>query len=566
MRIRRRCRIFKVFAAAVSFLAPAFCAFAQSNAVLRVNMITLPGRKVLPPFKDELRVGPRPQEILFHFGAGPNPDHTPLRIRCRLDGFEDVWHEGGGEMYFIVRFYNAAGDSIHQVKYIVRGASPGWTGSLESSPFLHRKENLVAPPNAARLMIVLSSAGPPATIGVYVVQGLVISKGAPDSARRESIRACPIGRTNCGPSKTLKDWERDGTRPTMAKVVEAGKDRAEAFAIIDEDPNGHAEWHNEKSAGPEVSAGDQISLEWDEMFSIGVSDFRLMPYHQLLSGAYRFRLSEVGVFGLPIGPEAVVALRISQPYWKTAGFWAGVSSALGILFVVSFRYFNWRQMQRAMEKLQQQHALQQERLRIAQDIHDDLGARITQISIVSGMAGKDLASSEKARAEFDRISTMSRDLVLALYETVWAVNPDNDHVEAVGTYLCQRINELCAQAGVRCRLHVSLLPRDVEVSSRARHNLIMAANEAAHNAIKHAGASLLTVKVSYENDLLTVMISDDGTGFDAQTAPRGYGLANMQRRMHEIRGTCQIRSQAGSGTSVELSFRPSRNIPPGRKR
>lgn len=529
---------------------------AASNDVLQINRITIPGKQIEPPFDKELNLGPFPAETVFYFGPTEKPEHTPLRTRCQLEGFEERWHEGGGEMYLIVRFYNESGDNIDQVKYTVRGTSPGWTGSFSTSPLTHRREAITVPTNSARVMVVLSSAGPPATIGVYVIQGLTISKRGTNLADAESIVMSPLS----GPLDGNRDnaparWERDGTRPTMAKVVEVGEDRTRAFAIVDDDPRGHAEWHNDKAFAPRVSANDRLVIEWNEMFSMGVSDFRVQGYQQLRSGSYRFRLSELSVFGLPVGPEVTVALRIPPPYWRTPWFWSAVAAFLTIFLVLTFRYFSWRRMQRAMASLQQQHALQQERLRIAQDIHDDLGARITQISIVSGMAQKDSSASDKARTEFDRISTMSRDLVSALYETVWAVNPENDNVEAVGSFLCQRINELCVQAGLRCRLNVSSLPRDVEISSRARHNLMMAANEAVHNVIKHANATLVTVKINFEDSLLSIVISDDGRGFRTESPPSsGYGLTNMQRRMREIGGTCEINSGNGTGTSIHLAL------------
>jgi len=87
--------------------------------------------------------------------------------------------------------------------------------------------------------------------------------------------------------------------------------------------------------------------------------------------------------------------------------------------------------------------LEQERLRIAHDIHDDLGARVTQISLLSAMSQENTSFPEKARADFDKVSKMSRELVSALYETVWAVNPENDNLEALGNYVCQMVNN-CA--------------------------------------------------------------------------------------------------------------------------
>ncbi|HEU5124513.1 MAG TPA: sensor histidine kinase [Verrucomicrobiae bacterium] len=537
---------------------------ATSNAVLQVRDITAAGKRIEPPFNKEVNLGPFPEDTVFYFGPVDKPEHSPLRIRCQLEGYEETWHEGGGEMYLIVRFYNASGDNIDQVKYTVRGTSPGWTGDVRTSPLTHRRETVIVPTNSARVMLVLSSAGPPATIGAYVVQGLTISKRGTNSTELESTLMPPLSVLPHDGSvdEVPAGWERDGIRPTMAKLTEVGEDRTLAFAIIDDDPLGHAEWHNDKSLAPKVAANDRLVIEWNEMFSMGVSDFRVQTYQELRAGLYHFRLSELSVFGMPVGPEVTIGLRVPPPYWRTPWFWSVVVASLALCFVLAFRYFSWRRMQLAMAKLQQQNALEQERLRIAQDIHDDLGARVTQISIVSGMAQKDPSVSGKARVEFDRIATMSRDLVSALYETVWAVNPAKDNVEAVGSHLCQRINELCIQAGLRCRLNVSSLPQDVEISSRARHNLSMAANEAVHNVIKHARATLVTVRIIFEDGRLSVVISDDGCGFQMESATsKGYGLTNIQRRLDEIGGACQIESKVGAGTSIslQLGFKSSSN-------
>src|SRR5262249_4433540 len=149
--------------------------------------------------------------------------------------------------------------------------------------------------------------------------------------------------------------------------------------------------------------------------------------------------------------------------------------------VGSSRYAAWYRMRREVAHLRQQGALEQERLRIAQDIHDDLGARVTQIALLSGMAQDNPALPEPARAEFNQVSRLTRDLISALYETVWAVNPENDNLDALGNFLCQVLNDLCNQARLRCRLEVTDLPRNIQVSSQTRHNIMMAVKEAVHN-------------------------------------------------------------------------------------
>src|SRR5258707_4043293 len=115
-------------------------------------------------------------------------------------------------------------------------------------------------------------------------------------------------------------------------------------------------------------------------------------------------------------------------------------------------------MRAEMAGLKQQQALDLDRLRIAQDIHDDLGAQVTQISLLSALAQGNASFPTEAREGFDRISCLCRELVSALYETVWAVNPENDNLDALGNYLCQKMQELCQPAQIRYRVDVSSLP------------------------------------------------------------------------------------------------------------
>lgn len=503
---------------------------------------------------EELNLGTFPRNIVFNVGGLSNAGPNVMRLRTKLEPLDKEWQDGGGEMFVTIRFYNAAGDLVDQKAFEAHGQSAGWNGSLANSTFTHRRETFSAPLDASRLWVIVSSAGGPTTVGIYVIDNLIVSRLSASNGAPEVILRGPFPQESVSSlAQAPAGWERDGTRPSMAKIVEVGaRSKAKDLAVIDDDPLSHAEWHNSRDIAAPVSPNDNLLVEWNEMYSIGVDAPRSVLYASLPPGAYQFRVEEVSVLGKPEGEEAAISIHVPLPYWQMPWFWAVLAALTVATSALSVRYLAWHKMRRAMLRLEQQRLLERERLRIAQDIHDDLGARVTEISLLSGVAENTSGFSEQARAEFSRISLKSRDLVGALYETVWAVNPENDNIEAIGNYLRQTINNQCTQAQIRCRLHISQLPRDIEMSSRTRHNISMAAREAMHNVIKHARASQVTVHISLENALLAVSIEDDGCGFDSSADPTGYGLVNMKRRLDDIGGKCVITSSPGAGTKVQF--------------
>jgi signal transduction histidine kinase len=284
-------------------------------------------------------------------------------------------------------------------------------------------------------------------------------------------------------------------------------------------------------------------------------------YAALPANHYKFRVRGLDVMGAWTGGEASIHVFVPEPFWKTPWFWAVALVAIVAMVMGASRYFVWQRMRHEMARLKQQRALEQERLRIAHDIHDDLGARVTQISLLSAMAQENPTFPEKARADFDKVSKMSRELVSALYETVWAVNPENDNLEALGNYVCQMVKQLCEQTPLRCRFHVMDLPHEVQVSSQTRHNISMAVKEAVHNIIKHAKASEVTVRMVFADGSLEVTVHDDGAGFQPVDSISGHGLSNMKQRLQNIGGTCTVESKPGGGTTVRLRLRIETPVP-----
>jgi signal transduction histidine kinase len=522
---------------------------------LEIRSVIVNGESVIWRQNGDAIVGASPENISIFFGGRTNAIRPPVRIRYKLDGYDNNWRDASGNMYLTVRFYNAAGDQIALKNFPVEDDSPGWNGSFASSPLTHRRETVVVPPNASRLWIVVSSAGPPSTVGVYAVANLIVSKIANDSPPLVLMRSPSDLELEQAGNSPPPGWERDGTHSSMAKIVTLGQNPTQkALAILDEDAGSHAEWHNSMAAAPIVHPGDNILIEWNEAFTTGTGDVSAANYQKLAEGSYHFRVAEVDFFGNPTGATISLGIIVPPPFWRTSWFWS--MSGLSVIGVIlgGWRYLAWHRTRLELSRLRDERALERERLRISRDIHDDLGARVTEISLASALAKTKASFPASAAADFEHISKLSRELVAALYETVWAVNPENDNLDALGNYLCQMTNHLCEHAQLPCRWTISDLPRDRQVSSQLRHNIIMAVKEAVHNVIKHSKATEMSLQVEFNRDVLTISVQDNGCGFDVNGNSKGSGLTNMHRRMTDINGMCGVESRAGAGTRVQLQL------------
>jgi signal transduction histidine kinase len=205
------------------------------------------------------------------------------------------------------------------------------------------------------------------------------------------------------------------------------------------------------------------------------------------------------------------------------------------------------------ERAEQQKALEQERSRLARDLHDDLGSSLTEIGMLAE-TGRDCRSLGDPRQHFDRILTRAHSLVRALDEIVWAVDPRKDTVAALVRYLASFAEEYLAATGLACRLEVPPSVPDGPLAARVRHHLFLAVKEALHNATRHSQATEVFFRVVLANDELSITITDRGRGFDLSAPAEGNGLGNLRERMAGVQGQCEIASRPGAGTSVRLAL------------
>ena len=162
---------------------------------------------------------------------------------------------------------------------------------------------------------------------------------------------------------------------------------------------------------------------------------------------------------------------------------------------------------------------------------------------------------EIASGMLQEIDQRSRELVIALDEIVWAVNPKNDTVPSLARYLCQFAQNSLLPGEITCRLEVAPHLPDAPVGAEQRHQLFLALKEALHNTLRHSGAGEVRLAISANARTLTVTLADNGRGFTPGPAREGAdGLGNMRARLERLGGTCVVTSEAGQGTTVVFSL------------
>lgn len=521
----------------------------ESTAGIRIRSVQVDGEPMPIRQDEKLRLSSQARSIGFEFGLDESHDETPSRIRFKLDGYEDAWRELAGSMRVNVRFLDDVGDQVSETIFRIAGESKGWTGDPATASFTPRREEIEVPPGATKYWVVMTSAGPPATVGIYAITNLVVNRRS--ATNPEPVVSLPWAFDDSDVDGFPRGWIRDGLRPSMAGIFRGGSGDG-GFVIVDDDLNGHAEWAIRKDDARPVRPGDVLEVEWAEAYSFGLVKEELVSYADLHPGYYRFRINQVSVSGIPGTVESSIAFEVPATFWRTPWFWVSVLTMSIATGLVAWRASSARRLQHELRFLEQQRAVDRERLRIAQDIHDDLGARVTQISLLSAVAESKSSLPDEARAEFGKVSRMTRDLVSALHETVWAVNPENDNLDALANFLCQMSSQLSSQARLRCRLEVPEIPSDIMASSQMRHHLIMAVKEAVNNVIKHADATEMRIRISLENWMLRISVLDDGRGFDSSVVEAGNGLNNLESRMNKIGGSVSVESRLGVGTEIRL--------------
>ena len=255
-------------------------------------------------------------------------------------------------------------------------------------------------------------------------------------------------------------------------------------------------------------------------------------------------------------------------FWQTWWFLALMVLSLLVGVGTTVRVVEKRKFQRRLQLAEQERMLERERARIAQDLHDDLGSSLTQISLLSGLLLADKHNPGEVEAHSIKLAHAADQTVRSLEEIVWAVRPGSDTLQGLVEYIAHFASELFEGNPTRCRLD---LPHDLPALAlppEVRHNIFLIVKEALTNTLKHAAAGEVRVQAKAEGSRLEILVEDDGRGYTPATRPvpeQRNGLGNMRQRAESIGGKLELQSALGSGTTVRLTVNlAANNHKPGR--
>ena len=312
--------------------------------------------------------------------------------------------------------------------------------------------------------------------------------------------------------------------------------------------------------GLNFSAPDKVRfkyrLEGHEATWTDAGDGRVARYPKLPPGHYRFHVIADNEDNVTNETGSVLIITVRPQFWQTWWFRTVLILSLVGLVVAVVRYISTQKLKRELQAHKEQKTLERERARIARDLHDQLGANLTQVTLLGEMAEADKNLPAEIELHAQQICHTARETTRALDEIVWAVNPSNDTLEGLANYTCKYAQEYLALAGLRYRADVPTQLPVTDIPPDVRHHVFLAFKESVNNVVKHAHASEVWIRLRLSPGGFILEIDDNGRGLgglDPKAAQLRNGLRNMKKRMADISGEFSISPGANGGTLVRLT-------------
>ncbi len=283
-----------------------------------------------------------------------------------------------------------------------------------------------------------------------------------------------------------------------------------------------------------------------------------------VQGGNRVPAEDVASFDLLLHSPADIKVLATPSWWTlrkllvTVGVLACVLAGMVLWITQLHRQVEKRTAEvetqiQSRQRVEHQREMEQERARIAHDLHDELGSGITEIGMLAARAKSASAPDDKRSRYLDQMGGKAREMVTALDEIVWAMNPAHDSLASLVSYFCLYADRFLGLANITWRLEDPTSPADQVVNSRHRHQLFLAFKEALANVVRHSGASEVRLGIQVRQGELHFVIADNGRGLPSNARTEEMdGVNNMRSRIETLGGRFEIVGEAGKGTTVRF--------------
>ncbi|HUC84946.1 MAG TPA: two-component regulator propeller domain-containing protein, partial [Candidatus Acidoferrales bacterium] len=290
---------------------------------------------------------------------------------------------------------------------------------------------------------------------------------------------------------------------------------------------------------------------------------RVAPYSSVPPGTYHYQIIACNGDGVWNEKGAGLTLIVQSHFWQKWWFLGGAALGTMASGIGGVRLVVRRRLHQRLKRLEQDRMLERERTRIAQDLHDIMGAKLCRISFLSEHVRRSETIPGEVQEQIRTMSDDSREVLRSLDEIVWAVNPEKDTLEHLVSYIAQYAQEYFRRTGIEVDLEIPPQLPPQPLTSQTRHHLFLAAHEALTNILKHSGATRARISMNCHGSEFEIAVADNGRGFDpvagdagsaSSAAGFGNGLGNMRRRLADLGARFELQSQPGLGTTVRFTF------------
>ena len=304
---------------------------------------------------------------------------------------------------------------------------------------------------------------------------------------------------------------------------------------------------------PQANKVKFILEGWDKNWITSVD--KNMRYTHLMPAQYVLRVKAANSDGVWSKEERLIIV-VNAPFWQKTWFYVCAAVLLLALIVYFTFYVSRQKIKKQLRQLEKQAAIDAERNRISRDMHDEIGSGLTHIALLSELIQTQQKTERTIKNDLGSISIPARKLVESMSEIIWALNPQNDSLENLLSYIREQMQQLFEPFKITLKIDFPDDVPQIKLSNEQRRNLYLVTKEALNNVMKHADANHVKLLLRINIDRLSFEVTDDGHGMNAKTTPlAGNGLKNMRKRMEDIGGTIEwINQEKGLKVIYALSL------------